>query len=56
LGLNGRVALVSLPSERTRHFYANRDFVATAEDEQGMIYYELPAEAADSWLQQEGIL
>ncbi|HVA46503.1 MAG TPA: hypothetical protein VNH11_09025 [Pirellulales bacterium] len=56
LGLNGRVNLMSLPSERTRAFYENRGFIATRERDDGMIEYELPAESAQAWLTQEGLL
>ena len=56
LGLGGRVALVSLPSERTREFYVKKGFRLISEDRHGNIMYELPTEAALSWLKREGNL
>jgi len=56
LGLAGRVSLASLPSERTRAFYDRKGFIITGEDEHGLVRYELSAEAAQRWLQQEGYL
>ena len=56
LGLGGRVALASVPSERTRGFYARRGFQVTFEQEDGMIDFELPAATAVAWLEEEGYL
>ncbi len=56
LGLGGRVNLISLPSERTRQFYERRGFTAVAEDDDGLIEYELEDEAAQRWLEQAGYL
>jgi GNAT superfamily N-acetyltransferase len=56
LGLGGRVNLVSLPSDRTRQFYERRGFIAVAEDDEGMVEYELDGQAAQRWIQQEGYL
>ena len=56
LGLNGRVSLISLPSERTRGFYGKRGFRLISEDQHGNIMYELPTEAALSWLKRERYL
>ncbi|PHS06082.1 MAG: hypothetical protein COA78_14705 [Blastopirellula sp.] len=54
LGLKGRVLLDSLPSERTRNYYDNRGFEVTSEKDDGTIGYELPATAAEKWLQEQG--
>ncbi len=56
LGLEGRVWLTSLPSERTRQFYRKRGFQEIFQDEDGMIDFELPTKRAEEWLQQAGYL
>ena len=56
LGLGGRVWLTSLPSERTRAFYAKRGFLPIFEAEDGMIDFELPSAKAETWLTSEGYL
>jgi GNAT superfamily N-acetyltransferase len=56
LGLGGRVWLSSLPSERTRGFYARRGFQVTLEHENGMIDFELPSARAVAWLEEGGYL
>ena len=56
LGLNGRVTLVSLPSERTRKFYAQRSFTKVSESDDGIIEFELEPEAAQRWLKDMGVL
>jgi len=56
LGLSGRVNLLSVPSERTRQFYERRRFTRLSKDDDGMVEYELGAEAAEGWLQQAGYL
>ena len=56
LGLGGRVWLSSLPSERTRGFYARRGFQVTLEHEDGMIDFELPTARAVAWLEEGGYL
>ena len=56
LGLGGRVWLSSLPSERTRGFYARRGFQVTCEHEGGMIDFELPNNTAVAWLEEERYL
>ncbi len=56
LGLGGRVNLSSLPRERTRTFYQKRGFIAVAEDDDGLIQYELSDEAAQEWLSGQGYL
>jgi GNAT superfamily N-acetyltransferase len=56
LGLGGRTVVPSLPTERTRQFYENRGFQRIAEDEDGIIDYELTPEVAQAWLRAEGYL
>lgn len=56
LGLEGRVWLTSLPSERTRQFYRKKGFQEIFSDEDGMIDFELPKEKAEQWLRHEGYL
>lgn len=56
LGLGGRVWLSSLPSERTRKFYRDRGFEVIFQDSDGMIGFELPAAAAEKWLEKRGYL
>ena len=56
LGLEGRVSLISLPSERTRQFYERRGFTRLGEDDDGMVEYEMDDEVAQRWLQQAGYL
>jgi hypothetical protein len=56
LGLGGRVSLTSLPSERTREFYACRGFQVILEHADGMIDFELPTATAVAWLEEEGYL
>ncbi len=56
LGLGGRVWLSSLPSERTREFYARRGFQVTFEHDDGTIDFELPTARAVAWLEEEGYL
>ena len=56
LGLGGRVWLSSLPSEKTRAFYGKRGFDVIFEEPDGMIDFELPADAAQKWLKDEGYL
>lgn len=56
LGLEGRVWLTSLPSERTRKFYRERGFEVIFEDADGMIDFELPAAVAGEWLERRGFL
>jgi GNAT superfamily N-acetyltransferase len=56
LGLEGRVWLTSLPSERTREFYRKKGFQEIFSDEDGMIDFELPKEKAEQWLRLKGYL
>lgn len=56
LGLGGRVWLKSLPSERTRKFYRDCGFEVIFQDSDGMIDFELPAAAAEKWLEKRGYL
>ena len=56
LGLGGRVTLVSLPTEKTKEFYANRGFTKIDEDEDGSMEFELTPEGAERWLREEGLL
>lgn len=56
LGLEGRVWLSSLPSEKTRAFYEAKGFNVIFEEPDGMIDFELPAAAAQEWLKKEGYL
>lgn len=56
LGLQGRVTLVSLPTERTRDFYEHRGFIKVSEGEDGMIEMELESEAAMAWLREKGAI
>jgi GNAT superfamily N-acetyltransferase len=56
LGLEGRVTLVSLSSERTRGFYEKFGFSQVGVVDDGMIEYELTTEVAHEWLRQKGHL
>jgi hypothetical protein len=56
LGLGGRLVLVSLATEKTRQFYANRGFTTVGEDENGDREYELEPGIATCWLQEKGFL
>ena len=56
LGLGGQVWLSSLPSERTRQFYANKRFEVIFNDDNGMLDLELPTASAVAWLEAEGYL
>jgi hypothetical protein len=56
LGLGGRTVVPSLPTEHTRHFYEKCGFRPIAEDEDGIIDYELAPEVAEEWLREKGYL
>ncbi|MFC1758566.1 GNAT family N-acetyltransferase [Planctomycetota bacterium] len=56
LGLEGRVWLSSLPSEKTRGFYRGKGFHVIFEEQDGMIDFELSAAAAQKWLKDKGYL
>lgn len=56
LKLGGRVWLSCVPDERSKRFYANKNFTFLREDDEGMIDYELPAAEAEKWLVKEGWL
>lgn len=56
LGLEGRIWLTSLPSERTRDFYVNLGFEVIFQKPDGTIDFELPSARALEWLKDEGYL
>lgn len=56
LGLGGRVALTSLPTQNATRFYEKKGFRVLCRDGDGMIDYELPADKAVRWLEEEGCI
>ena len=54
-GLEGRMALQSLPTPQTQRFYAQKGFLRTdlSQPEDGLINYELPRAEAQRWLRQQ---
>jgi len=56
LTLDGRLTLLSLPTEKTREFYLKRGFTTVAKHEDGSIEFELTPENAQRWLQEQGII
>ena len=56
LGFDGRVTLLSNPSERTREFYKKRSLTQISIADDGMIEFELEPPAAQRWLRYMGVL
>ena len=57
-GLDGRIALESLPTSNTLKFYEHKGFVRTGltQPTDRLLKYELPERAALEWLKKEGDL